>query len=726
MKLKCIRSDQFAGIKDIEIGLSDGINLILGENETGKSTLIELIYQTLFKAEKLDGRRDKGFMERYFPTPSAGGVSGDCIDGTLVFEGSGGQYKLSREWAAGGETVSSLIMPDKTRLKAASKIEEVLDRELGYGRGIYNEVVFASQEREYTAIRHLMEDAGAGASGGVSLMGELRSAVANAMLESGGVDVTELEEAIASKIEEYGSNWDDSTFGGEPAGGKAKHGIANPWKKRVGKVLEAYYKKELKNKELKEAASAEELIERAGERYKTAVIEAKEAQRRSESFAKYQGALAKLQYLERSIAEESEALNKLKETLPEWEEAEVELKKLTQQSKKLEKREVRQEDYEKAAELDSSIKSLRRQAGGLELLAGAKLNEGYELEVVSAIDGRKIEAEGDRFEINEAVIIKVPGIIELTLSASDVDIDGINASIQADSAGLDAILKSYKVSTVEELRQAYRESRAQRQELDRRLPGLKAEVALYEKNYKSRKDLGEDITRRGKHIDKLFEELSALPEIPEEYGQIRDIEREEERFKAINDDAQEEVRMAYEALTEAKSALGDKSPEECEEELAAACESFEECRKTYRHWLHIMEVFRELKDRNNTSDTNEIAERFKDYLALLTNDGIRVSEMDDELRQVSLMSRDNYIGYVHLSEGSRDTVSLAFRLAVLEHLFPEGNAVAVFDDPFTDMDEGRRDRACGLIKRFAEKNQVLFVSCSPEYESLLGGNIIRL
>ena len=184
--------------------------------------------------------------------------------------------------------------------------------------------------------------------------------------------------------------------------------------------------------------------------------------------------------------------------------------------------------------------------------------------------------------------------------------------------------------------------------------------------------------------------------------------------------------MAYEALTEAKSALGDKSPEECEEELAAACESFEECRKTYRHWLHIMEVFRELKDRNNTSDTNEIAERFKDYLALLTNDGIRVSEMDDELRQVSLMSRDNYIGYVHLSEGSRDTVSLAFRLAVLEHLFPEGNAVAVFDDPFTDMDEGRRDRACGLIKRFAEKNQVLFVSCSPEYESLLGGNVIRL
>ena len=727
MKLKCIRSDQFAGIKDIDIELTDGINLILGENETGKSTLIELIYQTLFRGDKLDGRKDKGFMERFFPVPSESGVNGDCIDGTLIFEGNDGQYKLSREWDVRGGTASGLVMPDRTRLKGAAKIDEVLSRELGYGQGIYNEVVFASQEREYAAIRHLLEETlPSKASGDPSLMGELRSAVANAMLESGGVDVSELEEAIARKIEEYGSNWDDSTAYGEPAGGRARHGLSNPWKKKVGKVLEAYYTKELKSKELKEVSGAEKRMEEAAEGYKTAVIEAKEARKRAESFAKYQGALTSVQYLERSISEESTVLKRLKSTLPEWVRAEKELKRLRAQSKRLEKSEVKREDHERAVELESSIRALKRQAGGLELLAGVKLKEGYELEVKSAVDGRKLETAGNKFEINEAVIIKIPGVIEMTLSAADIDIDEINLKLKEETAGLESILKSYRVNSLEELKEAYRESHRQRVELDGKLPALEAEVALYEKNYKGRKELEEDIDRRVKHLDKLYGELSALPEIPEEYGRIRDIGREEERLKEYLADAEEEVRTASEELAEARSALGDKSPEECEEELAEANEKFEECRSIYRHWLHIMEVFRELKENNNISDASEIAEKFKEYLALLTDGGIRVSEIDGELRKVAIVSRDNQIGYVHLSEGSKDTVSLAFRLAVLEHLFPEGNAVAVFDDPFTDMDGRRRERACSLIKRFAEKNQVLFVSCSPEYEGLLGGNVIRL
>ena len=727
MRLKRIRSDQFAGINDIDIELSEGINLILGENETGKSTLIELIYQTLFKGDKLDGRKDKGFVEKYFPAPSADGINGDCIDGTLIFEGSKGQYKLSREWDIRGETVSSLVMPDKTRLKVSERIGEILADELQYGRGIYNEVVFASQEREYEAIRHLLEGAAAGrGQDDASLMGELRSAVSQAVLESGGVDISELEEAIAKKIEEYGSNWDDLAGDGEPAGGRARHGISNPWKKKVGRVLEAYYFKELKKKEYLAVSNAEKQAEAAMVQYKRAVENAKDAQKRAESFSKYQGALTSMKYLERSISEESAGLRRLKETLPEWEEAEERLKELKLLEKKLEKTEVRQEDYDKATELDSSIRTLKRQAEGLDILAGVRLNEGFKLEINSAIDGRKMELSGDKIEINEAVVIKVPGVIELTLSPSDIDIEEIHKQLTEAELLFKAILKSYKVKDMEELRLSYRQSHRQRQELDIKLPEVRAELSLYEKSYKSRKALKEDMTARQKRLDKLYAELSALPEIPEEYGKVAEIGREEERLKEARQDAEAEVRRASEALAEARAALGDKSQEEYEEELTAAGEKFEECRATYRHWLHIMEVFQELKNKNNSSDASGIAENFKKYLSLLTNDGIQVAEIDGELKKVSILSRNSYIGFRHLSEGSRDTVALAFRLAVLEHLFPEGNAVAVFDDPFTDMDEGRKQRACGLIKSFAEKNQVLFISCSTEYEQLLGGNVIRL
>jgi uncharacterized protein YhaN len=72
-----------------------------------------------------------------------------------------------------------------------------------------------------------------------------------------------------------------------------------------------------------------------------------------------------------------------------------------------------------------------------------------------------------------------------------------------------------------------------------------------------------------------------------------------------------------------------------------------------------------------------------------------------------------------LSEGAKDTGYLAFRLAVLERLYPNGGGLAIFDDPFTDMDPARTTQACKLLRRFAEKNQIIFVTCDDKYDGLL-------
>lgn len=50
MKIKEVRCDQFAGLRDREIDLKSGLNLIIGENESGKSTLVELIYRMFFQS----------------------------------------------------------------------------------------------------------------------------------------------------------------------------------------------------------------------------------------------------------------------------------------------------------------------------------------------------------------------------------------------------------------------------------------------------------------------------------------------------------------------------------------------------------------------------------------------------------------------------------------------------------------------------------------------------
>lgn len=50
MKIKEVRCDQFEGLRDREIDLKSGLNLIIGENESGKSTLVELIYRMFFQS----------------------------------------------------------------------------------------------------------------------------------------------------------------------------------------------------------------------------------------------------------------------------------------------------------------------------------------------------------------------------------------------------------------------------------------------------------------------------------------------------------------------------------------------------------------------------------------------------------------------------------------------------------------------------------------------------
>lgn len=68
----------------------------------------------------------------------------------------------------------------------------------------------------------------------------------------------------------------------------------------------------------------------------------------------------------------------------------------------------------------------------------------------------------------------------------------------------------------------------------------------------------------------------------------------------------------------------------------------------------------------------------------------------------NLYSREYPLTMETLSEGTKDAIALAFRLAVLDQLFPDGDGLAVFDDPFTDMDPERKAEACKLLRKFAK------------------------
>ena len=56
MIIKKYTCKRFAGIKDIDMEFENGLNVILGSNEAGKSTVVEGIHSVLFKSSKEIGR----------------------------------------------------------------------------------------------------------------------------------------------------------------------------------------------------------------------------------------------------------------------------------------------------------------------------------------------------------------------------------------------------------------------------------------------------------------------------------------------------------------------------------------------------------------------------------------------------------------------------------------------------------------------------------------------
>ena len=187
---------------------------------------------------------------------------------------------------------------------------------------------------------------------------------------------------------------------------------------------------------------------------------------------------------------------------------------------------------------------------------------------------------------------------------------------------------------------------------------------------------------------------------------------------------EEDIRRSNARKNELSRSMDEVAAEEYAELLEEKVQNYEKTRKAYRHWKHISEVFQELKEQSSDNPVQDIEDHFRKYLAEISQDALDASM--DERMEVDLASGTRRLTYDTLSDGTKDTIALAFRLAMLEHLFPEGNGLAVFDDPFTDMDPGRVRQACRLVQKFAERNQVIFTTCDNKYEEIFGNGPVNV
>jgi exonuclease SbcC len=243
----------FAGVPSREIALSPGLNLVLGPNEAGKTTVFQAMQHALFIRTDLSPARFEKEMRRFIPVGS-----GDTVSVDLEFTAGSGTYVLKKRWGAARGRSSlahatsgrtELLFPDGSVLTNEDGVGAEIEKLLGVHEGTCRSVLMSSQ----TGLTRTLEDL---QDSGVDTLHSLGDVLRRSILETDGISIDRFRSQIEEAWEKHWSRWDAASDGPEKG-----RGIGNPYTTKVGLVLEAYYKKETLKTECEGAREYEEKLD---------------------------------------------------------------------------------------------------------------------------------------------------------------------------------------------------------------------------------------------------------------------------------------------------------------------------------------------------------------------------------------------------------------------------------------------------------------------------------
>ena len=222
MILRQIRLHPFGGATDRPVAFTPGLNVVLGPNEAGKSTLVNALRSILFRTTQLTAVKFRNEMQAYVPV-----TGGDTVRVALLFNVDGEDYTLEKCW--GASKASRLCLPAGGELTGPEKVEKELAHLLRFGEGTYNHVLITYQSHLAGTVDELRKNP-------LESTEALTSLLQRSIFQSDGVSIERLRALARDRVQKYFSRWDRKT--NAPEGGRD---YDNPWDKLVGTILERYY-----------------------------------------------------------------------------------------------------------------------------------------------------------------------------------------------------------------------------------------------------------------------------------------------------------------------------------------------------------------------------------------------------------------------------------------------------------------------------------------------------
>jgi DNA repair protein SbcC/Rad50 len=225
----------FAGISDLKITLDQGLNVVLGPNEAGKSTIVNALNRVLFVQTHLTRREIDRDIAQFLPL---GG--GDYVKVSLSFLINGDSYQLIKSW--GNKAEALLSLPRGGSLSDSQTVQNKLQELLQVNLGTFKSVLFSPQSGLSSTLQSLDQEP----------LNDLADILRRVVFETDKVSIEKLRNLIEDEHKKFYGRWD--FISGRPEGNR---NIDNPWKQGVGKILEAYYNKEKLQRELEKTIQFE-------------------------------------------------------------------------------------------------------------------------------------------------------------------------------------------------------------------------------------------------------------------------------------------------------------------------------------------------------------------------------------------------------------------------------------------------------------------------------------
>ncbi len=165
---------------------------------------------------------------------------------------------------------------------------------------------------------------------------------------------------------------------------------------------------------------------------------------------------------------------------------------------------------------------------------------------------------------------------------------------------------------------------------------------------------------------------------------------------------------------------------ETEEELERLSEEFEYYKKK-RRVLELVRQTVELAVEDTAKDAGKLIKDFvKIYLPKLTQERYSEVRVGKDLSiQVFSKEKNDWIDPVSiLSNGTVDQIYFLTRLAILDLVAKDSKPPIILDDPFVTFDKGRKQMTKEILTEVAQKHQVILLTHHDEYSDW--GHVITL